>query len=636
MPVPPTPLFWKNVRDFGAIGDGVTEDSAAIQAAITAAFLDGGGTVYFPSGKYLVSSSVIVIPPNATISLRLTGDGSTSIIVPSCGLGVAYTFNVQSLTGTVEIDHLVFDGSTASQASAGNAVVSFYVTDARLHDLYFVSCTTGEALINNVGGYLDMERVKIHDNCNVSIRQPGVHSAYVKNQINVQGWKSFRAVQCWFGLGWRLPPKSDHIVYSSDCTFYTTIDSGGQNYEGNGFEFNPLTGHFVQPQRFMSDQITFELDQCFTTLSDSAAIMFDPTEARYRRIWIHDSNISTIDGGLQGAGIEIKQADTVKLERVWIGTGGDFSNSDGVILIDAGNVVMDNVFLDGDDNFRPPVAGALYISADINTRNLKVIDSNFLAIAAACPVTVERSGVIAKLHEAVNVPADVLVKLDPSTPGNVLVLGTADSAALAVGATRTATARATGFILFDAAFDITEGDQFPLFDGVNASTPIVFSLVGAPGAVSVTNAMTADQRATATAAFINGIHGPGFQITATAVGGGSGRVNLINDNEGTAGNISTPWLNPATPGSAGSVSIVIGSIRVFAMSGGQSTVEVVELRGQPVTLLSDGSAPITVGDVLEPSPTVAGRVRSGNSSVVAVAQALAAATLDATVSALIK
>ena len=36
-----------NVRDFGAVGDGVANDTRAIQAAI-----DAGGTVYFPSGAY--------------------------------------------------------------------------------------------------------------------------------------------------------------------------------------------------------------------------------------------------------------------------------------------------------------------------------------------------------------------------------------------------------------------------------------------------------------------------------------------------------------------------------------------------------------------------------------------------------
>jgi hypothetical protein len=48
-----------NVRDAGATGDGATDDTAAIQAAIGAAEAAGGGTVYFPPGDYRVTGLTV-------------------------------------------------------------------------------------------------------------------------------------------------------------------------------------------------------------------------------------------------------------------------------------------------------------------------------------------------------------------------------------------------------------------------------------------------------------------------------------------------------------------------------------------------------------------------------------------------
>ena len=53
----------KSVKDFGAVGDGVTDDTAAIQAA-----LDAGGDVYFPAGRYKVTSQLTANKP-CTISM---------------------------------------------------------------------------------------------------------------------------------------------------------------------------------------------------------------------------------------------------------------------------------------------------------------------------------------------------------------------------------------------------------------------------------------------------------------------------------------------------------------------------------------------------------------------------------------
>jgi Pectate lyase superfamily protein len=58
-----------NVKDFGAIGNGMVDDTAAIQAALAKAGSNGGGIVYFPRGRYDVRDTLMV--PRFTV---LKGD----------------------------------------------------------------------------------------------------------------------------------------------------------------------------------------------------------------------------------------------------------------------------------------------------------------------------------------------------------------------------------------------------------------------------------------------------------------------------------------------------------------------------------------------------------------------------------
>jgi polygalacturonase len=62
-----------DVKSFGAIGDGVANDTAAIDTAIEKCSTTGGGTVTFPAGKYgagsihLKSNVRLLLDPNATV-----------------------------------------------------------------------------------------------------------------------------------------------------------------------------------------------------------------------------------------------------------------------------------------------------------------------------------------------------------------------------------------------------------------------------------------------------------------------------------------------------------------------------------------------------------------------------------------
>jgi len=79
-----------NVLDYGAVGDGVTDDTAAIQAAINAAQAQGGGIVKLPYGQFLVSQLVLsgsqVILEGSVNAYTYSNPQATSVLI--CNTGV--------------------------------------------------------------------------------------------------------------------------------------------------------------------------------------------------------------------------------------------------------------------------------------------------------------------------------------------------------------------------------------------------------------------------------------------------------------------------------------------------------------------------------------------------------------------
>ncbi len=105
-----------NVRDFGAIGDGQTDDTFAIQRAIDSLALQGG-IVVIPSGVYLVSAPILV---RNNIGVMGSGIGNTVLKVPDYHneelFGLLRTPFGES-TINVYIANLTLDGNRANQQS---------------------------------------------------------------------------------------------------------------------------------------------------------------------------------------------------------------------------------------------------------------------------------------------------------------------------------------------------------------------------------------------------------------------------------------------------------------------------------------------------------------------------------------
>jgi hypothetical protein len=80
-----------SVKDFGAVGDGVTDDTAAIQAAVNA---NPNGSIFFPEGTYMfaditVSTGVMILCENgqAEISTNANGTAAGKVVMKYNGAG---------------------------------------------------------------------------------------------------------------------------------------------------------------------------------------------------------------------------------------------------------------------------------------------------------------------------------------------------------------------------------------------------------------------------------------------------------------------------------------------------------------------------------------------------------------------
>ena len=124
-----------NVKDFGAKGDGTTDDTAAIQAV-----LDLQGQVYIPTGTYIISSSLRV-----KSNTRFYGDGVEATIIKEGGT-VGTTLEAFAASLIVNDAYVSAD---ATVKAAGNDSVC--IENIGIHGNRAVAVPDGSATSTNKG-----------------------------------------------------------------------------------------------------------------------------------------------------------------------------------------------------------------------------------------------------------------------------------------------------------------------------------------------------------------------------------------------------------------------------------------------------------------------------------------------------
>lgn len=129
-----------SVKDFGAVGNGTTDDTAAIQAAINYVQTIGGGIVMFPSATYKILGTLSVTKGNVTLQGQnkqgtiLFFSNGTADCITVVGTSYAsqlYGFEMKNLF----INH--------SGKTGGRTLVLAYVSQSTVRDVTISSCWTG-------------------------------------------------------------------------------------------------------------------------------------------------------------------------------------------------------------------------------------------------------------------------------------------------------------------------------------------------------------------------------------------------------------------------------------------------------------------------------------------------------------
>lgn len=162
------PASWKkkardvlNVKDFGAKGDGSTDDTAAIQAAIDYAVATGRRSVYFPAGTYIVTS-----PLHAQVETGTTTVGGSTKSRYAYGMGLTlrgeqvgktvlrktgqatYTISANNnINGGSTVDTTLFFGGTEG---TGLYVSDLSIENASTGECYAIYATRARCVLERL------------------------------------------------------------------------------------------------------------------------------------------------------------------------------------------------------------------------------------------------------------------------------------------------------------------------------------------------------------------------------------------------------------------------------------------------------------------------------------------------------
>lgn len=214
------PPEWLRASDYGAVGDGVTNDSGAILATIAAVVAQGGGTVLLGPHTYYLGTTTLVLPD--TVSLLGTGDGTT---LTYAGTGSAVRLSASQFATIGQfIVRTSHDAGTAIEAGTATR-------QSVLINVYAVGTNT--ALNTGAGFYLNAISgfsggLVIH-NCNCTGYKFGVKFTSVNTSTDT--WTCVDITNLW-----ALGRAAGVIAGSAGISFDANTNAIGTKWRGGTIE----------------------------------------------------------------------------------------------------------------------------------------------------------------------------------------------------------------------------------------------------------------------------------------------------------------------------------------------------------------------------------------------------------------
>lgn len=260
-----------DIRDYGALVDGVTDDSAAVESAVNAAIAAGGGTVYFPAGttKFATAKTLnATTPVNTTANITFAGDGDilfgpdSSLRLANFGQvlfsGLSFigtnTLNTAAVSGAFifvsssvssVFENCRFYGLGTADDSLFAGVVTGYYSPLIFNNCFFGGCVASAAAVVTSFGGSGLRMV------NTQFLDFGVYKGvtYSTSLVTVKAWvqltemtdvtaanrRSSQFVNCTFDEAplWCVKLRGTNVTRKHNATFDNCHFNTGRNH-GNG------------------------------------------------------------------------------------------------------------------------------------------------------------------------------------------------------------------------------------------------------------------------------------------------------------------------------------------------------------------------------------------------------------------